>query len=346
MSAFDSFIGNEKLKDRLMKDIRSGGLSHAYIIEGPEGSGKKTLAKLICAAVSCRAEEPPCMKCDSCYKIFSDISPDVITVTPDADRVQLGVDVIRRLIEDASFAANDLENKFYIIPDCDLMNRQAQNSLLKILEEPPVGVMFLLLCKNAETLLPTVRSRAPSLRLEAVDDDRMAEWLLENSGNAGDLNKKSPEEFKNIIRMSCGSIGKALELCDPKKADQAAKLREAAYRLVELVANRRDRLNDLEFYEYASKLSQFKQRDELVRVYSLTAEAFRDLIASKLTESFKPLFYSSFDEASGFAQFFPLERLMKLYDIFLSAADNLGLNTALGLAKASTASAVLSAVRR
>ena len=171
MSGFDGFLGNEKLKERLERDIAAGRLAHAYMIEGPEGSGKKTLAKLIAAAAACRESDPPCMKCVSCDKIMRGQSPDVITVEAESGKVQLGVDVIRRLREDSVFAANDLDTKTYIFPAADTMNIQAQNALLKLLEEPPDGVRFLLLTENAQGLLATIRSRAPLLRTEALKDD-------------------------------------------------------------------------------------------------------------------------------------------------------------------------------
>ena len=82
MSGFDGFIGSEKLISRLKRDIAAGRLSHALIIEGAPGTGKRTLARLICAAVSCREADRPCMSCINCSKILRDQSPDVIFITP------------------------------------------------------------------------------------------------------------------------------------------------------------------------------------------------------------------------------------------------------------------------
>ena len=223
MSGFDSFLKNEKLIERLKRDITANRLAHAYIIEGGEGCGKRTLANLICAAASCSESDRPCMECISCYKILRAQSPDVITVGADKDRVQISVDVIRRLREDTVVAPNDLARKFYIIPKADTMNVQAQNAMLKILEEPPPYVMFLLLCERADDLLPTIRSRAPIYRVESLDDDIIIE-ALKSDENAKLLSENDPDAFFAAVRLARGSLGRAKELTDPKSAAECLKI--------------------------------------------------------------------------------------------------------------------------
>lgn len=343
MSGFDSFLGNERLKARLIRDIGSKHLSHAYIIEGAAGSGKRTLAKLICAAVSCHSEAPPCMECLSCDKIMRGQSPDVITVEADRDRVQLGVDVIRRLRSDAVFAANDLDNKFYIFPEADTMNPQAQNALLKLLEEPPEGIMFLLLCQNADNLLPTIRSRAPSCRLEPLGDDMIEHWLLENDPEAIKLHQSDPDAFRAAVKLAGGSLGRARELCEPKSASEALRLWNAAERFVSLLSARGAAANELAFYEYATKLASPKQRSELIEIYQLLADAVRDLVAAKLTHDFRPLFYFDSDTAREISGKFPLSQLMRLSDSIAEALDGLDRNINIGLAQTRLAMSAVSA---
>lgn len=344
MSGFDSFIGNKSLVARIKNDIAAGTLSHAYIIEGAKGSGKRTLAKLICAAVACKSDDRPCMECLSCDKIMRDQSPDVIFVEADEGKIQLGVDVIRRLRDNAVFGANDLEVKSYIFPEADTMNPQAQNALLKLLEEPPDGILFLLLCENAADLLPTIRSRAPVCRLEALPDSEIADWLLKNDDTAKKLAEQDREEFNVAIRLANGSLGRAKELCDPEKADECLKSWRAAKRYLELLAERSKPGGEAAFFEYAVKLATPKQRLWLGEIYSLLCAAVRDLTAAKLTKNFRTEFFVLPDDAVKIAVNYTNIRLMKLFDIFEGAYDDLGRNVNLQLSQTRTAMLALAAV--
>ena len=145
-------------------------LSHAYLITAASaGTGLETARELAAAAV-CSGPRPPCGLCRDCRKLASGVHPDVITVGLETDdkgrqKREIGVEQIRRLIADASVRPNEADRKVYIIDRADLMNGPAQNAALKLLEEPPAGVMFLLCAVNAELLLPTVRSRCAEICL-------------------------------------------------------------------------------------------------------------------------------------------------------------------------------------
>ena len=344
MSGFDSFIGNKALVARIRSDINAGTLSHAYIIEGAKGSGKRTLAKLICAAVSCGSDDRPCMECLSCDKIMREQSPDVICIEADEGKVQLGVDVIRRLRDNAMFGANDLDVKSYIFPAADTMNPQAQNALLKLLEEPPDGILFLLLCENAADLLPTIRSRAPVCRLEALSDREIADWLLKNDETAKKLAEKNREEFDVAVRMANGSLGRAKELCDPERADECLKSWRAAKEYLALLAARSRPGGEAAFFEYATKLATQKQRQWLGEIYSLLCSAVRDLTAAKLTREFRPEFFVTADDAREIAHDYTSLRLVRLFDIFTDACDDLGRNVNLQLSQTRTAMLASAAV--
>ena len=195
-------VGNRALADKLGNKILSGGMSHAYIIGGPEGSGKHTLAKLIAASIACECKENgelplPCGKCSACYKILSDISPDV-TVIGTEDRSTIGVEAIRSLRINVLTAPNDLDIKVYIIEDADKMTPQAQNAFLLTLEEPPPYVLFLLLCERPEDLLETVRSRAPTLRTEPISPDEISSFL-QGKRETAELFKTAPDEFFETV---------------------------------------------------------------------------------------------------------------------------------------------------
>ena len=345
MSGFDGFLGNKTLLSRIKSDIAASSLSHAYIIEGAEGSGKKTLARLICAAIACQSDDPPCMKCLSCDKIMRDQSPDVIFIEADDGKVQLGVDVIRRLRENAVFGANDLAVKSYIFPAADTMIPQAQNALLKLLEEPPDGILFLLLCENAGNLLPTIRSRAPICRLEALPDDLISDWLLLNDENAKELEKTDRKEFEVAVRMASGSLGRAISLCDKKRADECLASWRAAENYLKLLSGCSRPGGEIAFFDFASRLATQKQRAELSEIYSLLLAAVRDLIASKLTKSFKPEFFVNMEDALSIAQNYTTAKLMRLFDIFSESIDELSRNINLQLSQSRTAVRAMTAGR-
>ncbi len=344
MSGFDSFLKNERLIERLKRDIASGRLAHAYIIEGGEGCGKRTLANLICAAVSCEETDHPCMECINCSKITRLQSPDVITVTPEKDRVQIGVDVIRRLQEDAAIAPNDLPRKFYIIPNATAMNDHAQNAMLKILEEPPPYVMFLLLCEKAENLLPTIRSRAPIYRIESLPDDVIVE-SLKSEEDTKILSERDPDSFFAAVKLARGSLGRAKQLTDGKNAGECLKTYKKAEHYIELLAERKDRASELAYHEYSVKLVGAKEREELSDIYSLLSDAVRDLINVKLTVSPSPIFYTTAEKAREIADKFALSKLMALLDVFMRASDSLMQNSNINLTEAGAAAAAAAATR-
>lgn len=340
MSGFDSFLGNERLITRLKRDITAQRLSHAYIIEGVEGCGKRTLAKLIAAAVSCQDGDTPCMKCVNCSKINRDQSPDVILVKPENDRIQLGVDVIRKLRDDAVYAPIDLVKKFFIIPKADAMNPQAQNAFLKILEEPPSHVMFLILCENADNLLPTIRSRAPIFRVEGLQDDIISAELARRSEPASRLLKRDPDAFAAAVKLSHGSLGTAIMLADDEHADESFELYKKTEHYIELLANRSERGGELAFHEFSVKLAGSGEREKLAKIYSLLADAVRDLINVKLAKEPNTIFYTSVDTARQMSDKFPVGRLMRLTEILFDARTSLSHNVNMNLSQVQTSAAV------
>lgn len=157
-------------------DIDPLRLPHASLISSLSREEGLRAARHIAAAAVCSGVNPPCGKCRDCRKVASGIHPDVITVGLQEDdkgrpRREIGVEQIRALIADACVLPNEAERKVYIIDGADAMNIPAQNAALKLLEEPPAGVIFLLCARNAQQLLPTVRSRCAELCLNVQSED-------------------------------------------------------------------------------------------------------------------------------------------------------------------------------
>ena len=199
----ETLLGNEQLKKDLSGSIRKGRLSHCYLISGPEGSGKKTLARLIAAAALCRGTEKPCDSCPSCRKLREGNHPDFITVE-DPEHKNVAVKVIREYRADIYVMPNESERKVYVFPQD--MGIEGQNALLKTLEEPPAYALFLILTDNAEKLLPTVRSRCRELKMQALP----REVLLRQLGK--DFPEASPEDLSAAVERSGGWLGQARTL--------------------------------------------------------------------------------------------------------------------------------------
>ena len=161
-----------------------GRLSHAYLISAPDMQAALSQAGELAAAAVCTGEGiKPCHQCRACHKVAENIHPDVITIARLEDdkgrpKREIGVDQIRQLSADACIMPNEAERKVYIIREAETMNVPAQNAALKLLEEPPLGALFLLCTTNASQLLPTVRSRCVELNLtgaQAAPDQAMAQ---------------------------------------------------------------------------------------------------------------------------------------------------------------------------
>lgn len=200
---FPGFLGNSGLKARLSAAGDRGALSHCYILEGPQGSGKKTLARILAAAMECEGEgESPCGVCPACRKVLGGGHPDVITI--DSDTATVPIRMIREMQQDAYIRPNEGRRKVYLIPRAQAIMRSSQNVLLKLLEEPPGYCAFLLMTENAEQLLPTVRSRAVTLTLSPLTDRELREALSRQAPDA------SPEALAAAAEEGQGYLGQAL----------------------------------------------------------------------------------------------------------------------------------------
>lgn len=334
---FASVAGNATLLSRLSAELAGDSISHAYIIEGCRGIGKKTLARELIMALACthRAEKStplPCRNCAACRKIASDLCPDVTWVTRPEGKSFLSVDTVRELRQSIAVVPNDLAFKVYIICDAHTMNQQAQNALLLTLEEPPPFVLFLLLTEDAGALLETIRSRAPILRMQPVNDREMRDFLLSPERDpkllraARDLSENAPDDFAALIATAGGAIGKALELLDEKKREPMLADRAAISQAVMLLAARTR--ND----ELLSAILSFgSNREEVTERLLLLRLALRDLLLLGLSESAPLLFYTDRDQAIELSERFTTARLLAAQSAIEAAIDALVENANLRL---------------
>lgn len=236
---FTGFYGNDPIKTAL-----NAHLFHAYLIEGPKGSGKHTIANIITNALVCDGENPPCATCRQCYKFQQKCHPDIIDIPPD-----IPVDELRQLLAGIVLSPNDAKHKVYRIDRAEKMHPSAQNLLLKTLEEPPAYAVFLLLCTAKEGVLQTVRSRCQTLTLAPLPEDTIREHFINSFGVYDD-------KAKAATLLSAGFLGKALEIyCSGDGGDmEKSRALEDALKRNDAVA--------------VFRIFSFKEREELTAFYN------------------------------------------------------------------------------
>lgn len=225
----DKFSGNGELLAQCAGLLDSGKFPHAVIIEGDDGLGKSTFAKLIAKGLLCSGDSLLCDKCPHCIKISKNIHPDLTIVTGEGKSGSISVDAIRNVRADAYTPPNEAIRKVYIIEDCEKLPSASQNALLKVFEEPPAGAVFILTCRSKMSLLTTILSRARVFSLLPVTDSEAVERVLQLRS---DVPRQSVE---SAVRSAGGNIGVALSLIAPNGTFTASlwelKAREIALAL-------------------------------------------------------------------------------------------------------------------
>ncbi len=204
---FEHIIGNEKIKNELINTINLNKCSHSYLFVGTSGVGKKLIAREFAKMILCEGEHKYCNKCKSCIEFDSKNDPDFQEIVPDGANVK--IDQIRQMQSKVFESPIISKNKVYIIDDADLMTKEAQNCLLKTLEEPPEFVTIILIGSNESDFLSTIKSRCIILNFEDIDSNSIMSFMKEN------FQKDNISE--NIIDAANGSIGKAILLKDKQE---------------------------------------------------------------------------------------------------------------------------------
>lgn len=262
---FTTLVGNETLKKQLTQQQKSRGLSHGYLISGPQGSGKHTLASALVQAMLCndQSDHIPCGICSACKKVLAGIHPDV-TVVSGVEKAA-SVEQIRQMRADAFIRPNEGKRKIYIIERADQLNAHAQNAMLKLLEEGPQYATFLLLAESAGGLLQTVRSRCEELMLTPVYEQQGLEWLCEKRKNI------TVQQAEVALKQSHGWLGQALQFLDTQQQEETSLRHDEqckqARRLAELLCVG----DELALFEESMKLEK-QTKEELSKVLALTLQ--------------------------------------------------------------------------
>jgi DNA polymerase-3 subunit delta' len=270
-------VGQDRVVTLFQRNLERGSVAHAYLLVGPPHVGKMTLALELAQALNCEAAEPPCGECDPCRKVASGKHADVQVIgldtggnSNDKPRAEISIDQVREIQHSSNLPPFEGRHKVFIIDGAELMSNEAANCLLKTLEEPSEGVIFILLTANDSVLPSTVVSRCQRLELRPLPTPQVEAALSE---------RRSLESAKTelLSRLCHGRLGWALTAADDDSLlQQRAQLIE---RLLEVI-----RGDNEQRFDYAAQLAaQFSQnRGSVQEVLDLWLDWWRDLLLVRL----------------------------------------------------------------
>lgn len=276
MAGLEDILGNEHIVEHFKKAIENNKVSHAYIINGEKGMGKRTVAKAFAMTLLCEEKGTvPCMKCHSCVQALTDNNPDLIMITPDKPTT-LSIDHIRQtLVNDVELKPYSNSHKVYIVEDAELMNNAAQNAILKTIEEPPEYAVIILLTTNISALLQTVLSRCVKLDMQPLKKEVIKKYLME---------KEKVVDYQADIAVSFagGNLGKAIEL---SKSQDFAEMLDEVIQLLRYI-------KDMQAYEVVAavkRASEYKFR--FTDYIDLMILWFRDVLVYKASQNVNELIF-------------------------------------------------------
>lgn len=269
MAKFTDIIGQEQIKEHLQNALTTKKISHAYIINGEKSSGKEYIAKVFAMALQCeKGELEPCQECHACKQALSDNQPDIIRVGHEKPNT-ISVDDIRGQINnDVAIKPYSSPYKIYIVNEAEKMTPQAQNAILKTLEEPPEYAVILLLTSNVNALLPTILSRCVVLNMKPVSDEKVRKFLMEEL--------QVPDYKADVcVAFARGNIGKAKALAS---SEDFENIKNEALSLLKYI-------QDMELHEIVAaikKIGEYKL--EINDYFDIMAIWYRDVLLFKATK--------------------------------------------------------------
>ena len=300
MKDFSKIIGHEQIIEYFQNAIATDKVSHAYILNGPDRSGKMLLAEAFAATLQCEKQQiSPCLECHSCKQAAGRNQPDIIYVTHKKPNT-LSVDDIREQVNaDVVLKPYSSRYKIYIIDEAEKMNVQAQNALLKTIEEPPAYAIIILLTTNADVFLPTILSRCVRLDLRSVNDEKIRSFLVNE--------KEVPDSQADIcVAFAQGNVGKAVLLAE---SQNFSEMKNAVVDLMK-------RIREIDLYELSQAVKQITEyKLEINAYFDLMMIWYRDVLLYKATADvnrliFQEEIYSIKKEASH-SSYGGIEQILK-----------------------------------
>lgn len=269
MGGFKDVVGHRDIIQYIKDAVGQNKVSHAYILNGQRGSGKKLLAKLFAMTLQCESGgSEPCGECRSCIQTNNGNQPDIITVKHEKP-ASISVDDVRTQINgDIMIKPYSSPYKIYIVPEADLMTVQAQNAILKTIEEPPEYAVIFLLTENADSLLPTIRSRCVMLKLRNIKDKLVKKYLMEQM--------QVPDYQADLCAaFAQGNIGRAIMLA---KSEHFNEIKEDAIQLMKYI-------DEMELSEIVAAIKEInKYKLEVTDYLDIMTIWYRDVLLYKATK--------------------------------------------------------------
>ena len=280
MSSFKDVVGHKNIIKYIESAVQADAVSHAYILNGERGSGKKLLANLFAMSLQCQDRDEngeACGKCQSCKQALHGNQPDIIRVSHEKPTT-ISVDDIRQQVNnDIVIKPYSSKYKIYIIPEADLMSVQAQNALLKTIEEPPEYAVIMLLTENAEVLLPTIRSRCVMMKLRNIKDQLVKKYLMEQM--------EIPDYKADVcVAFAQGNVGKAKRLA---LSDSFGEMLEHALHMVKYISE----MEPSDLVEDLKKINTYKM--DIQDYLDLLTVWYRDVLMFKATCDANNLVFSN-----------------------------------------------------
>ncbi|MCI8311248.1 MAG: DNA polymerase III subunit delta [Lachnospiraceae bacterium] len=300
MARFADVLGHEQTITHLKHAIQFHKVSHAYIINGEKGSGKKLLAGIFAQTLQCKKGGlEPCMECQSCKQSVSQNQPDIIRITHEKPGTISVEDIRQQLNGDILIKPYSSLYKIYIIDEAEKLTIQAQNALLKTIEEPPIYAVILLLTTNVGMLLPTIQSRCVTLHLKPVSSALIEKYLME------DL--EIPDYYANICTaFAQGNVGKAKRLA---LSEDFKEMLSHALHLVKYISE----MEVPELIEDLKRINTYKM--EINDYLDLLIVWYRDVLLFKATRDADSMVFSeeliSIREKARHSSYEGLERIIK-----------------------------------
>ena len=276
MAGFSDIIGHNQIVDHLKNAIRMGKVSHAYILNGESSAGKMMLAEAFAMALQCESgNDESCMNCRSCHQAAERNQPDIIYLTHEKPNVISVDDIRHQLNNDIVIKPYSSKYKIYIVDEAEKMNVQAQNALLKTIEEPPAYGVILLLTTNADAFLPTILSRCITLNLKSVNEDLIKDYLMKKY--------QIPDYQADVCAaFAQGNVGKAIQLASSGEFNE---LKASALSLVK-------KLEDMDLYELNGCIKQINDfKPKIGEYFDLLTLWFRDVLYMKATDDVNNLIF-------------------------------------------------------
>lgn len=276
MARFEDIIGQDHLTEYFKKVVNENKAANAYIIEGEVRSGKEFIAKVFSEALLCEGDsDKPCGKCQACYQMENNAHPDFYTITHEKPNTISVKDVREQIIDGISTKPFKGRYKIYLVNDAELMTEQAQNAILKTLEEPPVYVIIILLTTSKEKLLQTIQSRCVKLSLKPVERTVLKRFLMKEF--------KVPDYKADIaVSFSQGNLGKAKMLIINEDFD---KMKAEAISLLKHI----NEMDAPDIMESINKVKEYKY-DELDYL-DIISVWYRDVLLFKATNDVNDLIF-------------------------------------------------------